>query len=319
VRFSFTGSAPKIDMRYRPPIVVTLLSLAVACVVFGPAAKSQDQTAQSDAPPTDQQVRALEMRVLENQHHNDLLLEQYDRTEHDLLRGKGVTNKETIARVVPTGTGEARVELQRDGMATDPALQAQQWRAVTQALLNNSRTDDPEVKKEYEKAEKRDHERAEIIDSVGKAFRFHYVDREVVGGRKLLVLSFDPDPGFHSSLRYASICAHIHGKAWVDESSAQVVRVQAELFDDYSLAAGLLAKVYRGSSVTLEQTEVEPGVWMPAHTSYEVAGRKFLFSLVMHEQIEDNDYRRVGPPREALQAIGSEHSEQSLENVKVQR
>ena len=142
---------------------------------------------------------------------------------------------------------------------------------------------------------------------------------EVIGGQKLLVLSFDPDPSFRSSIRYSSITAHIHGKVWVNESTAQAVRIEAELFDDFSLAGGLLAKIYSGSGVVLEQSEIEPGVWLPTHFTYDLTGRKLLFAITMHDQTETTEYRRVGPPREALQAISIERPVQALENVKNQR
>jgi hypothetical protein len=186
------------------------------------------------------------------------------------------------------------------------------------ALSTNSRTDDPEVKKDYERAAKRQHERAEIVDALGKAFHFHYVGRVMLGNRKVLELNFDPDPTFHSSLRYSSICAHLKGKVWVDESSAQVVRLEAELFEDYGLAAGIIGKVYGGSSASLEQTEIEPGVWEPTRLVYDVTGRKFVFPVTMHGETVDSDYRRIGPPREALQTIGREHRNPTAENVKGQ-
>ena len=315
-------------MRVHSKLTVTLLALlAGVAMTFALRSHAQSnpqgnpQAAQNDAPLTDEQIHALAVRVLQNQHENDRMMTLFDRTEHDQVRGagKGVDNKETLSRVVPTGTGEARVELQRDGMPTNEAAREEQWHSVTQALLTNSRTNDPEVKKEFERAEKRRHERDEFADAAGKAFRYHYAGRETIGGRRLLKVTFDPDPGFHSSVRYASICAHIHGTAWVDEASSQVVRVEAEMFDDYSIVGGLLAKIYRGSRLSAEQAEVEPGVWLPVHTSYDVLGRRLVFGMTMHEQMDYSDYRRVGAPREALLAISREHPPQTVEDVKTQR
>jgi hypothetical protein len=316
----------KTTMQCHARISMSLFSLLLAGVIFS-GAGAQDQSVQTDQPPTgqayaqltDQQIRELTTRVLNNQHRNDMALEQYMRTEHDQLRGRGVTSKETLVRIVPTGTGEAKVELKRDGMLTDPTVQEEQGHAIKKALSANCQPDDPEVKKDYERAAKREHERAEIVDAVGKAFFFHYIGREVIGGQKLLVLSFDPDPSYHSSIRYSSITGHVHGKVWVNESSAQAVRIEAELFDDYSLAGGLLAKVYSGSGVILEQSEIEPGVWLPTHFTYDITGRKLVFAITMHDQTETTEYRRVGPPREALQAISMERPEQALENAKNQR
>jgi len=57
----------------------------------------------------------------------------------------------------------------------------------------------------------------------------------------------------------------------------------------------------------LEQREVAPNVWMPTHYSYDFDGRKFIFSLNVHERMEYTDYLRVGPPEEALAVIRREH------------
>jgi hypothetical protein len=317
---------------YRKRILILLaLPLAGVLLAFGSPARAQNepssnpqgnpQAAQNDAPLTDEQVRALASRVLQNQHQNDRLMNLFERTEHNQASGtgQGAEHKDTLARVVPTGTGEARVELQRSGKPTDAAVREQQWHNVTQALVTNSRTDDPEVKKEYARAEKRRHERDEFADAAGKAFRYHYAGRETIGGRKLVKVTFDPDPSFHTSIRFASICAHIRGTAWVDEANAQIVRVEAEMFDDYSIVGGLLAKVYRGSRLNAEQAEIEPGVWLPIHTSYNVLARKLVFGVTMHEQMDYSDYRRVGAPREALLAISNEHAPQAVEDVKTQR
>ena len=93
----------------------------------------------------------------------------------------------------------------------------------------------------------------------------------------------------------------------MDESSAQLIRAEAELTDDVSWGAGIIAKVYRGGKFTFEQREVEPGVWMPTQYSYDFDGRKFLFSLDVHERMDYTEYVRVGPPEEAIAVIRREH------------
>ena len=55
------------------------------------------------------------------------------------------------------------------------------------------------------------------------------------------------------------------------------------------------------------------------HTSYDVLGRRLVFGMTMHEQMDYSDYRRVGASREALLAISREHPPQTVEDVKTQR
>ncbi len=100
-----------------------------------------------------------------------------------------------------------------------------------------------------------------------------------------------------------------------DESNSQVVRVVARLKDDFSIAGGLIAKIYRGSQAALEQAEVEPGIWEPANYSLDYQGRKFLFgTLSGHERMDASEYRRLGPLEEALATIRREHPSTAASN-----
>jgi hypothetical protein len=49
------------------------------------------------------------------------------------------------------------------------------------------------------------------------------------------------------------------------------------------------------------QSEVAPGVWLPTRYQYDFSGRKFLFSFGVHEFTEIGQYRRDGPPSQALE------------------
>jgi hypothetical protein len=150
-------------------------------------------------------------------------------------------------------------------------------------------------------------ERADMVSAIGKAFIFSWAGRTVVNGRPTIKLTFMPDPTYRSSARYATLYAHSRGTAWVDESAAQLVRAEAELTDDVSWGAGLIAKLYRGGQFDFEQQEVAPGVWMPSRYGYDFDGRKLLFSLSIHERMEYTEYMRVGPPEEAIAVIRREH------------
>jgi len=86
-----------------------------------------------------------------------------------------------------------------------------------------------------------------------------------------------------------------------------LMKAEAELTDDISWGGGIIAKLYRGGQFTFEQREVIPGLWMPAHYSYDFDGRKFLFSLNLHERMEFTEFTRVGPPEEAIAVIRREH------------
>ena len=56
----------------------------------------------------------------------------------------------------------------------------------------------------------------------------------------------------------------------------------------------------------MEQSEVAPGIWLPAFYAYDVDGRKFMFGFSLHERTEATRYRHVGPPGQSIEIIRSE-------------
>ena len=237
----------------------------------------------SETPLTAQQIHDLVQRAIENQRQNDLLMDQYARTEHSVSHGSTKErNKDVINRVIPAGEGIIRVELERDGRINDSAHVEEQWHGAAQALLAQTHGGDPHVAN-YVETGRRKHERADMVGAIGKAFIFRWAGRVVFNGRQVVKLNFVPDPAYRSSARFAALYAHSKGTAWLDESSGQLVRAEAELTDDVTWGAGLIAKLYRGGQFAFEQREVAPQQWMPSDYSYDFDGRKFLFSsLNMH-------------------------------------
>ena len=75
------------------------------------------------------------------------------------------------------------------------------------------------------------------------------------------------------------------------------------------MAAGFWAKLYRGGVFFMEQEEVVPGIWLPTRYQYDFTARKFLFTFEQHQYIEASQYRRVGPPKQALAIVQNEAGE----------
>jgi hypothetical protein len=302
-------------MRQRAQLGFSLLAILAAGMTLSAAWPAvmpladadQEDGKKSETPLTAQQIRLLVDQAIENQRHNDLLLEQYGRTEHSLTRGSGKEpDKETICRVIPAGSSIIRVELEHNGKVSDTAFLDQQWHGVAQALQAQARGREFHSDAPFER-ERRSHERSDMVSAIGKAFIFHWAGRASINGRTVVKLNFEPDPTYRSSARFAAVYAHSRGTAWVDESSVQLIRAEAQLNDDVSWGGGLIAKLYRGGQFTYEQREVSPGVWMPSRYSYDFDGRKFLFTLSLHQRMEYTDYLRLGPPEEALSVIRREH------------
>jgi len=208
--------------------------------------------------------------------------------------------------VFPTGTGTVRVLLEEKGKAVHPEAYERGLRSVERALENALKPDLPKQKEAIAKWEKRVRERRELLDAVPQAFRSTWLGHETRNGRTLAKLRLEPDPEYKPTSRNTHMLTHVRATVWVEEKTASVVRVEADIFEDIPVGGGFLGKVYKGGRFEMEQTEVAPGVWLPARYLYDFDGRKFIFPFSMNETIEASAYRRVGPPEQALAALRRE-------------
>lgn len=283
--------------------------LALTMALLGAAGPQHVRA--DDRAPSREELRALVDRVIASQHRNDAALEQYERTERRQLRKSGqgaAPADDRTFRVVPTGTGILRVQVEENGQPVDAQVYRRQLRELEHTLASALDANQPRQKQAAAKFAKRQRERAEMVDAVRDAFQLTWLGRETRNGRALAKLALDPNPNYKPASRNTSLFLRVRATIWVDEAAGQLARVEAELIRDIRFGGGVIAKVYRGGRFVLEQAEVAPGAWLPTRYDYNFEGRKFLFGFELHELTEASHYRRLGPPAEALLAIRRELS-----------
>jgi len=260
-------------------------------------------------PPSPAEMKTRTDELIANQHSDDQLVEQYEHVEREIDRSGGTEQKvlqDRTFRVVPTGTGTLRILLRENGKNADPAdyrKQLQAWQDVLELAL---KPDDPREQSAYTKFEKKKRDRAEMVDSAREAFLQKWIGRETLYGHDCDVIQLDPNPNYHPHSLMQEAVTHFTAKAWVDHGSNQLVHGEARVIRDISVGGGILGKLYRGGVFSFDQAPVAPGVWFPVRYQYDFTGRKFLFTFEVHQVVQSNQYRRVGPPREALATVQNE-------------
>ncbi|HKV05301.1 MAG TPA: hypothetical protein VJO53_09370 [Candidatus Acidoferrales bacterium] len=291
-----------IARRYTLSILMGTLAMA------GPALAGPQETAQGQ-PPSEEELHVRTQKLLANQHGDDAALELYERVERHVDRS-GDPNPRTLAdktyRMVPNGSGTQRIVLRIGDKPVEPAEYNEQMEALEGVLRTMANSSDPRAKAAYAKRAKRDKDRADFLDAMKEAFIPKWLGSETRNGRACDVFELDPNPSFHPRSMFQDALTHVTAKIWVDHETTQLARGEARVMRDVSFGGGILGKLYRGSVVTIEQEPVAPGVWLPTHYQYDFAGRKFLFSFQQHALIDVTRYRRVGPPKEALQIVQNE-------------
>jgi hypothetical protein len=265
----------------------------------------------TENPPTDAERKSLIERTLANQNIDDDALQIFERVERRMVHDRDMSaaaGEDHTVRIIPTGAGSARVLLAEHGHATDTAAIQAQMVAVEHQLEAAADSSNPQTKRDREKIERRSKDRKELVGSIHDAFIFTWLGREVRDGRPLAKFHLDPDPNYKPTSLRTEFLKHATATAWVDEKSAQLMRLEAVLTTDISFVAGIAGKVYRDGRAVIEQSEVEPGVWLPILYQYDFTIRKFLFTSEVHERVEASHYQRIGNAEQALTAIRREIS-----------
>lgn len=181
--------------------------------------------------------------------------------------------------------------------------QLQGWESLLETMV---RPGDAKAKSAYDKYRKRQMERAELVDAMSDAFIPKQLDSEMRNGHRCDVFELDPNPAYHPRSIFEEALSHVVATMWIDRESLQLVRGEARVVKDFPVGGGLIGKLYRGSTFSMDQEPVAPGIWLPVRYQYDFSGRKFLFPFEEHEVIEASHYDRVGPPKEALLLVQNE-------------
>jgi hypothetical protein len=61
-----------------------------------------------------------------------------------------------------------------------------------------------------------------------------------------------------------------------------------------------------------ERWELAPGLWLPTYSQYDFDGRRLFVNFSVHERTFYTQYKRIGPPKEAVEEIRAELSKPAL-------
>lgn len=117
--------------------------------------------------------------------------------------------------------------------------------------------------------------------------------RETFRGRPTIVFDFSgfKDAKTHGILEDAS--KKVRGRIWIDEADRQVAHLEAEFFDNFKVAGGVVANLQKGSNFKFDQGRVEEGLWLPTGAEANTAVRVLLLKNIRQHFTERvHDYKR---------------------------
>jgi hypothetical protein len=262
-----------------------------------------------------QEQQSLLERVIANQKKDDLAQFLYERLERlEIHKGTASQPPEIkTTRAVPAGTGIDRIPVGPDGKPVDAAAYRSELEKLERSL--SWAAEEGRAQREaYEKIAKKQRERAELLDATRTAFLFTFIAREPRGDRMLSKYCLAPNPAYKPTSRATAMFSKVRGYLWIDDDAAQLARAELEVTDDISVG-GFLAKIYKGSHLMQERYEMAPGLWFATYSQYDFDGRRLFMNFSIHERTSYSQYRRIGPPKEALHAIRAELGKSTSANL----
>jgi hypothetical protein len=165
---------------------------------------------------------------------------------------KGVTTKE----IVPTKEGDVARLIARNDKPLTPEQNQAELDRLSNLLAH------PEIQEHRHKREQEDSGRAdEMTRLLPDAFLYTYVGMTAGPNGPAYRLSFTPNPNFHPPDREAEVYHGMEGEVWIDQGQERIVKLDAHLIEDVNFGWGILGKLYKGGSLTIEQKDVGHRHW----------------------------------------------------------
>ena len=113
-------------------------------------------------------------------------------------------------------------------------------------------------------------------------------------GMQLVVLDYEPDPHWSPPNTTSEALTGLKGRMWIDASSGRLMRMEGTVFRGVNFGWGMLAHIYPGGKLVLEQTRAADGRWIYTHFSQDTRVRALMVKTMdIKMQIDASDFQTI--------------------------
>ena len=249
-------------------------------------------------------ARAFLEAVRDSLHSDQTLLADYTFTERHSeskldSKGRPKSTKTEVYEVYPS-TQPGRLYRRLvivDGKPVDPKELAEEDRKHDEKMEKRRlelENETPEQRaKRLEKEQDEIRREREVIDELFHMDDIQVAGREMFGGRSTVLVTFRPRPGFEARTKGGKVLQKLAGRAWIDESEKQLVRIDAELLEPLGVGPGGVFRLQKGAHAFFERRRVNDEIWLPAQARFTGAAKVLIFTLGrLDARSEYGDYRK---------------------------
>jgi hypothetical protein len=116
------------------------------------------------------------------------------------------------------------------------------------------------------------------------------------GGALEIVLDYKPNPKWNPPNTEAQALTGLEGRVWIDAKTRYVVRMEGTIFRGVNFGWGMLAHIYPGGKLVMNQTNVGSNRWIFTDFSMQLSVRALMVKrLDIHSTAKSSNYQTLGP------------------------
>ena len=116
------------------------------------------------------------------------------------------------------------------------------------------------------------------------------------GGALEIVLDYKPNPKFVPPTTEAQALTGLEGRVWIDAKTRYVVRMEGTIFRGVNFGWGMLAHIYPGGKVEMNQTHVGDNRWIFTDFSMQLSVRALMVkTLNIHSTAKASGFQTLEP------------------------
>jgi hypothetical protein len=260
-----------------PPLLVSLTAGAIAIAQSAPASST------FQLPDSAAFLRLVREAV--RQDDERLTTFTYLEKRRDVrvsMLGKVTVGPERTFEVFPSRVPGATYKrlIAVDGQPLTPEelakRDAERQREVTDRAKREAKESPSERRERLDESAAELAEREKTIDDAFAVFEATWVGRETLEGVPVVVASLTPRKDANVSTREGRWMKHFAGRAWFDEATHQLAKIDMQARDDISIGWGIVGRIHEKTRIYATRKRIGE-MWMPSEFVIEATGRTLLF------------------------------------------
>lgn len=208
-----------------------------------------------------------------------------------------------VREIIESKDGSVARLLYRDGHPLTPEQDAAE-RSRLNAMLASPSDFARHIRRDDE-SKKIAHD---IVQILPDAMLYSYAPDQppsgINGNAPEVVLDFKPNPSFNPPTTTSEALTGLMGRLWIDANTKNVVRMDANIFRPVNFGWGILAHLYPGGKISLDQADIGSQHWILTRFTQQVTVRALMVkSMKVESTVQTSDFQILPGPITYQQAI----------------